>query len=124
MLFSWRDRGHGCGTDRALKNRVDFGQRKSKPAGLYKFFTIRKGLLQMSKEIKTEFEVEFNPEDFKLRYPAEYLTVASQIIELFPEHFNRLDALRSLELAITCIKPRQLKTEEIIAMSEVPPWRG
>lgn len=78
----------------------------------------------MSNEIKTEFEVEFNPEDFKLRYPAEYLTVASQIIELFPEHFNRLDALRTLELAIACIKPRQLKTEEIIAMSEVPPWRG
>lgn len=78
----------------------------------------------MSEESKTLFEIDFNPEDCKLRYPAEYLTVAAQIIALFPEHFNRMDALRSLELAITCIKPRELKTEEIIAMSEVPPWRG
>lgn len=78
----------------------------------------------MSKKIKTGFEIEFNPEDFKLRYPAEYLTVAAQIVELFPKHFNRLDALRSLELAITCIKPQPLKAEEIVAMGEVPPWRG
>lgn len=78
----------------------------------------------MSKKLKTEFEIDFNPEDFKLRYPAEYLTVAAQIVELFPEHFNRLDALRTLKLAITCIKPRQLKIEEFVAMREVPPWRG
>ena len=78
----------------------------------------------MSKEIKNEFEFEFNPEDLNLRYPAEYLTVAAQIVKLFPEHFNRLDALRSLKLAITCIKPRQLKAEEFVAMGEVPPWRG
>ena len=78
----------------------------------------------MSKEFKAAFEVDFDPENFKLRYPAEYLTVATKIIELFPEHFNRLDALRTLELAITCIKPRELKTEELIVMGEVPPWRG
>ena len=78
----------------------------------------------MSKKFKTKFGVEFNPEDLNLRYPAEYLTVAAQIVKLFPKHFNRLDALRSLELAITCIKPRPTEVEEFVALSEVPPWRG